>query len=1024
MLADISELITSSGDRSKTLQKVLDILRTSVCGNRLVLVCPDENVQCASADSAIASSPDEIPEFIRILHVTEGNRLNIPLGDGAAEQFASSFLCGDSDNPRSLVCLGKELSTEEYDFLTAAAHLLCRFLRSTQAADSSGSAEVIKMVSAIHSINEAMGRMPIDDLLTLITEKAAEVMDAQACSLMLRENGSEELAIRASCGISTEIADEARVLYGRGIAGRVAQTGEPMLLHDLAVDSRFSRSDVVPRPEIVSSISVPLRDAEGRIHGVLNISRQRPSMPFNGSDVRVFAVFASQAALVVSNAYLYGSLRDRLDEMSLVYQAGVNLSEAGSVEAASITLANFATTIGVFDAAIISLWDKPPVGSIQARIGISSEERQRLAQSIDESAAEWIGSIRKPKGWLLRSDACIPKQIRKLADTFVGRFGWFGLVPLVSEDEVLGVLIVASGGECEPSVQGLRTISIVSSQAAMVIRNTRRYERELDQHVLEFSALYKMSEEIGSAANFEEAAECILDVVSELVECDECMISTIDVRRERIKVEACRGLAVKGTEFPAEEEQIICWVVNERKARVFSDLWKEAVIGPSRVRSERVRSLMVIPLVVHGSAIGVLCVRSFRPGMYAEDEVRALSIVASQAAALYMGLQDLNSLTRYTENILGSIATGVSAVDRDGNVVIYNQAAEQIMRMPASEVLGRHYSSVVSRILLPPDERNILADALQSVIETGERFVGYKSPIHPNDDEEQYINVSISQLRARNGEPQGLVIVFDDVTDQVRMESDIKRISDLAAIGQLAANIAHEIRNPLSSIKGAAQYLRREYSEQVVLGEFLDIIIEEVNVLNGITTEFLEFARPPKMNVQDVDINTVVARTLQFMQSETDSQNIRTVLSLGTEIPCIPADERQMEQVFRNLFLNAIQSMPNGGSLIVRTSVDGGTVLVSVCDEGIGMERDVVDQIFVPFFTTKTKGTGLGLSVVLKTIESHGGKISVDSIPGKGTGFNISLPVRVGVFDPAGCVDLSQEEIGLFRRSHGSHKGK
>ena len=428
---------------------------------------------------------------------------------------------------------------------------------------------------------------------------------------------------------------------------------------------------------------------------------------------------------------------------------------------------------------------------------------------------------------------------------------------------------------------------------------------------------------------------------------------------------------------------------------------------------------MAIPLIVHDEVVGVLNVHGYASNLYTEENVRVLSVIASQAAALYKELEALSALASYTDNILRSIAAGVITLDRDGSILSWNKAAEDIMNISADDAVGKHFSQLVDNLGIPEVEKEGLLNSINRVVETGEKYLGYKRQYTPFDTEALCININISQLRNHSGDMLGLVVIFEDVTKEVRMEDEMRRISELAAVGQLAASIAHELRNPLSSIKGAAQYLRKEYGDHAAVCEFLDIIIEEVNILNRITTEFLDFARPMRLNLKEIDVNDVIFRTVQFMHLAITRNNIDVEQRLAFEMPRIMADDKQLEQVFRNMILNALQAMPDDGKLVIDSRPVPDGVQVTVQDTGIGISDEALSQIFVPFFTTKTKGTGLGLSIVQKIIENHGGIISVESKLGEGTTFEIFLPIcsdraRSAIIEAEGVAEKGED--GVLRR--------
>jgi len=235
----------------------------------------------------------------------------------------------------------------------------------------------------------------------------------------------------------------------------------------------------------------------------------------------------------------------------------------------------------------------------------------------------------------------------------------------------------------------------------------------------------------------------------------------------------------------------------------------------------------------------------------------------------------------------------------------------------------------------------------------------------------------------------------------------MKERDRLAALGQMAAGLAHEIRNPLGAIKGAAQFLQPEAAGQGGLDpagtkEFLNIIVEEVNRLNNIVSQFLDYARPYRGEQEPLEVNDVVRKTLHLLAKESAGKGIEVVPSLVDGLPPVRADAEQLVQVFLNLSLNALQAMPDGGRLFVSTAIRRATrrgaaaafLEVRFRDTGVGIPPGDLRNLFIPFFTTKEKGTGLGLPISQRIIENHGGTIEVRSQPGMGATFTVLLPVE------------------------------
>ncbi|MFN7132335.1 MAG: ATP-binding protein, partial [Myxococcales bacterium] len=240
------------------------------------------------------------------------------------------------------------------------------------------------------------------------------------------------------------------------------------------------------------------------------------------------------------------------------------------------------------------------------------------------------------------------------------------------------------------------------------------------------------------------------------------------------------------------------------------------------------------------------------------------------------------------------------------------------------------------------------------------------------------------------------------VVENSKLFDKMKEKDRLAALGEMAAGLAHEIRNPLGAIKGAAQFLDPK-SLPGEDGEFLGVIVEEVNRLNSVVTQFLDYSRPLKQNFAPTDLSDVITRTMKLLQSESIPENVAVKLELPERPPRTQGDAEQLKQVLINLILNAVQAMPDGGSLTLSVKVpetfpqwrlaeSQEFLELRVRDTGLGMSEEARRNIFVPFYTTKEKGTGLGLAISQRIVKNHGGSISVWSKVGEGTEFLIRLP--------------------------------
>jgi two-component system sensor histidine kinase PilS (NtrC family) len=355
-----------------------------------------------------------------------------------------------------------------------------------------------------------------------------------------------------------------------------------------------------------------------------------------------------------------------------------------------------------------------------------------------------------------------------------------------------------------------------------------------------------------------------------------------------------------------------------------------------------------------------------------------------QAEARLRGEREATArLLALSADVLRSVDSGVLATEADGRVVLANPVAERLLGRteglagtPIGDLLhlnGVSWEEILARTGLgtPMRVEGTLADA--------------GTPL----------GCTISPLRSRHGEPLGLVVHFRDLTE-AREAARRERVRErMATAGEMAAAIAHEIRNPLASISGSAQVLAKLPSLGVTDRKLLRIIVEESHRLSGIIENFLGFARPPELSRKPCNIARTIEETLTLFANSAELTEKHTVTSAIEPHPRpVSADEQQLRQAFFNLARNAVQAMPAGGTMRVEARPEGGAYVIRWRDDGVGMEPRQLQEIFQPFKAFRRGGTGIGLAVVYSVVNEHGGDIGVESMPGVGTVFTLSLPME------------------------------
>jgi two-component system sensor histidine kinase PilS (NtrC family) len=263
------------------------------------------------------------------------------------------------------------------------------------------------------------------------------------------------------------------------------------------------------------------------------------------------------------------------------------------------------------------------------------------------------------------------------------------------------------------------------------------------------------------------------------------------------------------------------------------------------------------------------------------------------------------------------------------------------------------------------------------------------------------IGYAVTPLNSLDGQPAGLSIIFQDLTDVKFLERQLRLKDRMAAVGELSAGIAHEIRNPLAAIAGSVQVLRNSQSLTSQEQRLMSIILKESDRLNKSIQDFLQFVRPAERRAVEFDVAASLSETLDLLSNSLELSNHTIERAIEPPRFAIVGDPDQIRQVFWNIARNAIQAMPGGGVLSVSTAVDGNFFRIVFSDSGRGMSDEEQRAVFQPFRTNFPSGTGLGMAISFRIVQEHGGRIAVESAPGRGTAITVSLP-RVPMVKEAG----------------------
>lgn len=350
----------------------------------------------------------------------------------------------------------------------------------------------------------------------------------------------------------------------------------------------------------------------------------------------------------------------------------------------------------------------------------------------------------------------------------------------------------------------------------------------------------------------------------------------------------------------------------------------------------------------------------------------------------------MHEIMEYVEQAYDNLSAGIISINNIGEITTYNDVAEFLIGLKAEEILGLDIKNPIPKEIKP------LVDALRRCLAKGSLQLKTLTDIYDVNGTKIPILYSINIQFGLRNEVIGAICVFRRIQDIERFQESANRTKNLEALGEMAASLAHEIKNPLTSIRGYAQLIRLELGEQNINLDELGIIMHEADRLSLMLDRFLNFARPKIPKLTEVDIKEIISYVITLIQNELPS-NIKITTTFN-DIPKVLIDTELFEPVILNLILNAVQALPYGGNIDIKTgySEKRKMVYIEIRDNGIGIPRELSEKIFQPFFTTKDNGSGMGLAIASRTIEAHKGILEVESIIGQMTKFTILLQS----FDP------------------------
>ncbi len=514
-----------------------------------------------------------------------------------------------------------------------------------------------------------------------------------------------------------------------------------------------------------------------------------------------------------------------------------------------------------------------------------------------------------------------------------------------------------------------------------------------DRTFQKLKTLSSLAAALSRARELEPLLQESLRTITEVLSTDMALIMLFDAGAGELRVRAARGVSpeyVAGVDRLKPGEGVAGRVFARGEPLVLRDAATDPRITRPIVREVGLHAMACVPLIAQSRTIGVLVTATYDPEREIIDDLDLLEAIGHQLGIAIENarlFEENLRVRKLWESTFHAIRDGISVHTRDLRVIQANEAFARLLGMPLEQILGHS----CCRLMLGRDtplptcaDTRATSEVHGPATEVIERLNG------------QILRVTVDPLVDEAGNIYGTVHVVSDITEQVLLERRMARAEQLALIGEMAAALAHEVKNPLAGMKGALEIVLEDLSAESPHRFVLRHVLEEIERINRIITDLLDYARPRPRESVPTDVNRLIEQVISAARVQLANNHIGLEFQPAPELPLLVVDPDEMQKVILNLLLNAIQAVHDHGHILVRTGYDPQerAIRISVTDTGEGIPPENLDKIFRPFFTTKKRGTGLGLATCQRIVTGYGGTITVQSEVGKGSTFTVTLPVH------------------------------
>ncbi|MBN1218217.1 MAG: GAF domain-containing protein [Anaerolineae bacterium] len=833
--------------------------------------------------------------------------------------------------------------------------------------------------------------MNFQQVLSQVITKTNEIFEAEAGSVALLEPDGQHIVFRAAVGEGADAVRGLSLPVSKGVIGWVASQQKPALIPDVTKDDRwFKNIDQESGFHTKSIMCVPLQ-VDGHTIGVIELMNMRPDY-LSEDGLKILNTIADHAALAIENARLLEETRQRSEEQALLFESMAIVTSDLAVETVLDAVSRQMVEALRADLCMISRWQKDEnqlrtiqcyavPGMERPEIAVRLLDRHFLARSVLEVQATTLLETFNP--------ALPPEELAWLQKLNVEILL---LIPLIYRRQTIGLVEIGRRQASQTLTQHeIRLAETMTAQAAVAIEHARLYD-ETTHHLAEAKVLQEVMVAAASSLDFDQVLSGTIAAIHRTLGVERLgfFLPTTD-SESVVPHPATIGFDLNRDLRIRMDGSAAGWVIRNRKPLLLQDVRQASHYYELAADT---RAEVCVPVIVGGQVAAVLNAESPRLNAFDQDDLRLFVAIAAELAVALENarlFEKIRTAEVKYRDLFDNANDLIFILDSNFRVSSVNNMTLKATGYAIEDVVGAHLTNFTK-----PKHRSKLYRFIKEQLVSPASPATFELPILGKNGREILLEVTV-RIQRKGRKAIGIHCIARDITQRRELERQLQQTEKLSTTGKLVAGVAHELNNPLTTIIGYATLLQKS-DLPAVYREDVDAIFRQAQRAQVIVRDLLTFARNVELETSPVDINHVIQDSLSLTKPQLQTNSVETITCLDPNLPQTMVDPHQLEQVFVNLIINAIQTLDmveGPRRLRIESRRLNSRIHLSFADNGPGIPEEILNRVFDPFFTTKEvgQGTGLGLSICFGIISEHNGQIRAKNNPQGGAVFHIDLPI-------------------------------